>query len=115
MFFSSNNAMSSQRLAIDIGAVTQLFAWFEVRNVLAVQLNFVTGFRVATYTRGTVVKRKTAESADLNAFALGQRSGHVLKHLFHCILNGLRRNMRLLASKSFNKFRLGHSTSKLCS
>ena len=70
--------MSSQRLAIDIGAVTQLFAWFEVRNVLAVQLNFVTGLRVATYTRGTVVKRKTAESADLFVFALVLRSGDVL-------------------------------------
>jgi hypothetical protein len=63
--------MGSQRLAIDIGAVTQLFAWLEVRNVLAVQLNLITSFRVATHTRSTVVKRKTAESADLDALTIG--------------------------------------------
>jgi hypothetical protein len=50
------------------------------------------------------MQRKAAESPDFNALALGQRSGHVLKHLFDRILNDFRRNMSMLASKSFNQF-----------
>lgn len=91
-------------LAVDICTVTQFFAWLEVGNVFTFQFHFVTRFRVTTSARCAVVQRKAAESPDFNALALGQRSGHVLEHLFDRILNDFRRDMSMLASKSFNQF-----------
>jgi hypothetical protein len=91
-------------LAVDICAIAQLFAWLKVGNVFAFQIHFVTRFRVTSSTRSAIVQRKAAESPDFDAFALCQRSGHVLKHLFYCILNDFRRYMSMLSRQSFDQF-----------
>jgi len=91
-------------LAVNVCTVSQFFARLKMGNVFTFQFHFIARFRVTTRTRCAVMQRKAAESPDFNAFALGQRCGHVLQHLFYSILNDFRRNMSLLASKSFNQF-----------
>ena len=94
-----NNIGAGPRLlAVDVGAIAQLFTGFKMRNIFAFQLHFITGFRIAADARGTVVERKTAETADFDALAAGERRRHMLQHLFHCILNHFCLDMSVLAS-----------------
>src|SRR3546814_10138794 len=54
-------------------ALAQLLAGLEMRDVLARQRNRVAGLGIAAGTGRPVMQGKTAETADLDAIAVGQR------------------------------------------
>jgi len=55
---------------VDSGA--EVFAWFEIGDVLAGELNWVAGFGVAAHARGAVVEGEAAEAANFYALIADQ-------------------------------------------
>lgn len=55
---------------VDSGA--EVFAWFEIGDVLAGELNWVAGFGVTAHARGAVVEGEAAEAANFYALVADQ-------------------------------------------
>jgi hypothetical protein len=66
------NGLSALLLQMHVDAFAQLFAWLEMRNVLAGQCNRIAGLGIATHTWRTVMQRKAAETAYFDTLAGGQ-------------------------------------------
>ena len=91
-------------MAADVNTLTQVFARFEMWNVLAGQRYSLARLRIAPNAWGTVVKRKTSKAPNLNTLSLGQRITHKIKEMLNCQLHIFRRQVFLLAGDCFNKF-----------
>ena len=87
-----------------VDAFAQVFAWLEMRNVLAGERYGFTRFGISTDSRWTEMQRKTAEPADLDALPLRKRVAHQVQEMFHGKLDVLGGKVFLLAGDGFDQF-----------
>src|SRR3546814_12694891 len=74
---------SSDVCSSDLDALAQLLAGLEMRDVLARQRNRVAGLGIAAGTGRPVMLGNTADTADLDAIAVGQRPAHHFQQRLH--------------------------------
>src|SRR5690606_6238378 len=89
-------------------ALAQLLAGLGMRDVLARQCDRFTGLGIAPQAGRTVVQREAAETADLDAFAVGQCAAHHLKQRLDRKIHVLGLQVGLALGKDFDQFGLGH-------
>jgi hypothetical protein len=92
-----------------IDALTQFFAWLEVRHLLSRHMHFFARLRIATNTGRTLGQRETAETADLDALPVGKRLGHGIENRFYGNVCVARCQLRVATGKYRNQFRLCHA------
>lgn len=74
-----------------IHPIPQLLARLEMRDELAVQADRLAGLGISAHAGGAIVEGETAETANLDAVASGQRLCHLLEHGLDGQLDILRR------------------------
>src|SRR3546814_657787 len=79
-----------------------------MRDVLARQRNRVAGLGIAAGTGRPVMQGKTAETADLDAIAVGQRPAHHFQQRLHGHVDILGLQVALALGEDFDQFRFGH-------
>src|SRR5574337_776471 len=92
-----------------VDALAQFLAGLEVRHVLARKCDRGTGLGVATHARRTEMQRETAEAANLDALAAGQRQAHLLHHVLDRQFHVVERQMVLAHGQGFNQLGLRHA------
>lgn len=103
-----------KRLLLVVGSIAQLLARLEMRNVLARQIDFLAGFRVASRPRGAVMQAETAKTANFNALTVGERAAHHFNQTFYRQLDILVGQMSLIFRQVVDQVRFGHRWHKFC-
>src|SRR5512134_678452 len=80
-----------------------------MRHVLACKRDRLAGLRITTLSRRPEMQAEAAETADLDALALGERIAHDLQYLLHRQLDVLRRQVALLRGDELDELRLRHA------
>ena len=91
-----------------VNALSQFLTGFEMRDILAIKIDTLTGFGVSTDTRLTKVKTEAAKAANFNALARRQSIDHVVNDTLHRQLDVFGRELDLSLCDSFYKLGFGH-------
>src|SRR6478735_32861 len=68
---------------LQVLALAQFLAGFEMRNILRRHLHFLTGLGIASGARGPIIQSEASEASDLDALPFGQAFRHRIEdHLY---------------------------------
>ena len=103
-----NESPSALLQFLEIDSFAQFLARLEMRDVLFRHLHPLAGLRIAPGPRRPVVEPEAAESADLDALALGQTFGHGIEDHLDREFGILGHQLRELRRQAVDQLRFGH-------